>query len=262
MAFGRPSNEEGAREPSGKAQRLAEQELAQAQGVQAVNEQFDLDKLLDDHNSSIAGIQGEIDEETNVRHPRNLASIDKNDANAPDQRLVDINAENRRSKNLLDSLQRQIALENQSYQGEQDACKAHYSGNNGSGVKTESLLVQEQKQLNQAADNHDTTTAQIENQKDGEELVRHPRADASIAKNDANTPDQKKVDLANEMRLFKNNLASFARALGLENVQYQLTISGIKGNFSAQINGGGGQSPPAPATAPSAAPSAQPTSQP
>jgi hypothetical protein len=36
--------------------------------------------------------------------------------------------------------------------------------------------------------------------------------------NDANTPDQKKVNLANELRLFKNNLASLACALGLENV--------------------------------------------
>lgn len=267
MAFGFPSNDEAAREPTGRAQRLGEQELAQAQNQNALQEQNELDQALDDHNQRIAQIQNWIESETNVGHPRRLASIDEEDKNVPDQKVVDIDAENLKSKNFLDSCQRKIALENQRYQVKQYEIKARYSGTSDSGVKTESLQLQEQQQLNQAADNDDASKEQIAKEADEETYVRHPRNVASIIKDDANVPDQKKVDLANEMRLFKNNLQSFAHALGLENAQYQLTINGIKSNFSAQISGGGGgggQSPAplAPSAAPSAVPSAQPTSHP
>ncbi len=151
------------------------------------------------------------------------------------------------------------------YQLQQDQIKAKYSGANPSSVKVESLELQEKQQLNQALDNHNAKTAQIQNQKEGETLVRHPEALKSIGVDDAQVPDKKKVDIASEMRLFKNNLESLAHDLGLENIQYQLAINLIKGNFSAQINGGGGgqsPAPPAPSAAPSPAPSAQPTSHP
>ncbi len=105
MAFGQPPNDEAAMEPATEARRLAEQELAQAQipSLKPYEEQADLNEALNERDSSLAQYQNEIDEETNVTHPRALASILKNDISAPDHKVVDIDAENQRFKNAIDS---------------------------------------------------------------------------------------------------------------------------------------------------------------